>query len=92
VFRGFTELATWIAEHLKVESAILDGEIACIDDDGPANELCRLSSASDNSESSLPGGIKNARLFHISTGPTTGINNPGKTFGNTFAELDAHNY
>ena len=31
VFRGFTELATWIAEHLKVESAILDGEIACIE-------------------------------------------------------------
>jgi bifunctional non-homologous end joining protein LigD len=33
VFRGFTELATWIAEHLKVEDAVLDGEIACIDGD-----------------------------------------------------------
>jgi bifunctional non-homologous end joining protein LigD len=26
-FRGFAELATWIAEHLRVESAVLDGEI-----------------------------------------------------------------
>jgi bifunctional non-homologous end joining protein LigD len=28
VFRGFAELATWIAEHLQVENAVLDGEIA----------------------------------------------------------------
>jgi bifunctional non-homologous end joining protein LigD len=34
VFHGFTELAAWIAEHLKVEDAVLDGEIACIDGDG----------------------------------------------------------
>jgi ATP-dependent DNA ligase len=33
-FRGFADLATWIAEHLKVEGAVLDGEIACIDDQG----------------------------------------------------------
>jgi len=33
-FRGFADLAAWIAEHLHVESAILDGEIACVDDDG----------------------------------------------------------
>ena len=33
-FRGFAELATWIAEHLKVESAVLDGEIACVDEEG----------------------------------------------------------
>jgi bifunctional non-homologous end joining protein LigD len=25
VFRGFAELSTWLAEHLKVESAVLDG-------------------------------------------------------------------
>ena len=31
-FRGFADLATWIAEHLRVESAILDGEIACVDE------------------------------------------------------------
>jgi hypothetical protein len=31
---GFAELAAWIAEHLRVESAVLDGEIACVDDDG----------------------------------------------------------
>jgi bifunctional non-homologous end joining protein LigD len=34
VFRGFAELATWIAEHLKVDDAVLDGEIACLDGDG----------------------------------------------------------
>ena len=34
VFRGFKELATWIAEHLKVKDAVLDGEIACIDGTG----------------------------------------------------------
>jgi bifunctional non-homologous end joining protein LigD len=34
VFRGFAELATWIAENLKVENAVLDGEIACIDGEG----------------------------------------------------------
>jgi bifunctional non-homologous end joining protein LigD len=34
VFRGFAELATWIAENLKVEDAVLDGELACIDGDG----------------------------------------------------------
>jgi len=33
-FHGFAELAKWIAEHLRVESAILDGEIACVDDCG----------------------------------------------------------
>jgi bifunctional non-homologous end joining protein LigD len=34
VFRGFAELAGWIAEYLHVESAVIDGEIACIDDAG----------------------------------------------------------
>jgi bifunctional non-homologous end joining protein LigD len=29
-FHGFTELANWLAEHIKVESAVLDGEIACV--------------------------------------------------------------
>jgi bifunctional non-homologous end joining protein LigD len=33
-FRGFADLATWIAEHLRIESAILDGEIACVNDAG----------------------------------------------------------
>jgi bifunctional non-homologous end joining protein LigD len=33
-FRGFASLATWIAEHLRVESAVLDGEIACVDESG----------------------------------------------------------
>src|SRR5439155_131537 len=37
VFRGFAELATWIAEHLPVENAVLDGEIACVDDSGWPN-------------------------------------------------------
>jgi hypothetical protein len=26
VFRGFAELATWIAAHLRVEGAVLDGD------------------------------------------------------------------
>ena len=33
-FHGFAELAQWLAEHLKVESAVLDGEICCIDGEG----------------------------------------------------------
>lgn len=34
VFRGFRNLADWIGAHLKVESAVLDGEIACVDNGG----------------------------------------------------------
>ncbi len=34
VFRGFADLATWIAQHVQVDSAVLDGEIICVDDDG----------------------------------------------------------
>jgi bifunctional non-homologous end joining protein LigD len=34
VFRGFADLAAWIAEHPRVESAVLDGEIACVDETG----------------------------------------------------------
>ena len=34
VFRGFADLADWMATHLPVESAVLDGEIACIDEGG----------------------------------------------------------
>ena len=37
VFRGFAEPGAWIAEHLRVESAVLDGEIACVDEDGRPN-------------------------------------------------------
>jgi ATP-dependent DNA ligase len=33
-FHGFADLAAWIAEHLRVESAVLDGEIACLDESG----------------------------------------------------------
>jgi bifunctional non-homologous end joining protein LigD len=33
-FHGFAELATWLADNLKVESSVLDGEIACIDGEG----------------------------------------------------------
>ena len=32
--QGFAELARWIAEHLRVESPVLDGEIACVDKSG----------------------------------------------------------
>ena len=34
VFRGFADLSAWIAEHLRVESAGLDGEIAWVDELG----------------------------------------------------------
>src|SRR5437762_2273830 len=34
VCRGFADLAAWLAEHLRVESAVLDGEIACVDEAG----------------------------------------------------------
>src|SRR5215469_5455100 len=33
-FRNFKDLAQWIGENLRVESAVLDGEIACVDDSG----------------------------------------------------------
>jgi len=33
-FRGFAELADWLAKYLRVESAVLDGEISCIDGRG----------------------------------------------------------
>jgi bifunctional non-homologous end joining protein LigD len=36
-FRAFAELADWISKHLRVESAVLDGEICCLDDDGRPN-------------------------------------------------------
>src|SRR6516165_9057689 len=33
-FRNFKDLALWIGENLLVEDAVIDGEIACIDDSG----------------------------------------------------------
>ena len=33
-FRNFKNLAQWIGENLRVENAVLDGEIACVDDSG----------------------------------------------------------
>src|SRR5215831_4264089 len=33
-FRNFKDLAEWIGDNLRVESAVLDGEIACVDDSG----------------------------------------------------------
>jgi bifunctional non-homologous end joining protein LigD len=43
VFRRFNELAQWLGEHLRVESAVLDGEIVCIDANGRSvfNDLFR---------------------------------------------------
>jgi|SRR5579883_435710 len=37
VFRGFAGLADWLAAHIRAESAIIDGEIACMDEDGRPN-------------------------------------------------------
>src|SRR4051794_3334499 len=36
-FRGFSDLANWLAGHLRIENAVIDGEIACLDDDGRPN-------------------------------------------------------
>ncbi len=33
-FHNFKDLAQWIGDNLRVESAVLDGEIACVDDSG----------------------------------------------------------
>jgi bifunctional non-homologous end joining protein LigD len=33
-FRGFVDLATWIAKGLRVDNAVLDGEVACLDEAG----------------------------------------------------------
>src|SRR5262245_52135746 len=33
-FRNFKDLAQWIGDHLRVENAVVDGEIACVDDFG----------------------------------------------------------
>ena len=33
-FRNFKDLAQWIGGNLSVENAVLDGEIACVDDSG----------------------------------------------------------
>jgi bifunctional non-homologous end joining protein LigD len=34
VFRGFAELGAWLGHHIRVESAVIDGEIACVDEAG----------------------------------------------------------
>jgi len=33
-FRNFKDLAQWIGQNLNVDNAVLDGEIACVDDSG----------------------------------------------------------
>jgi len=33
-FRNFKDLAQWIGENLPVDNAVIDGEIACVDDSG----------------------------------------------------------
>lgn len=34
VFRGFADLAGWLAQHIRVKNVVIDGEIACVDDYG----------------------------------------------------------
>src|SRR5437773_10038675 len=34
VFRGFADLANWVGQNLRVHDAVLDGEIACVDEGG----------------------------------------------------------
>jgi bifunctional non-homologous end joining protein LigD len=40
-YKSFGELSHWIGRHLKVENAVLDGEVACLDSEGRSqfNEL-----------------------------------------------------
>jgi len=40
-YKSFGEQSSWIGRHLKVDSAVLDGEIACLDSEGRSqfNEL-----------------------------------------------------
>src|SRR5438876_10891540 len=33
-FRNFKDLAQWIGENFRVESAVIDGEIVCVDEHG----------------------------------------------------------
>src|SRR5262245_42925683 len=33
-FRGFAELADWLGNNIRVENAVIDGEIACVDESG----------------------------------------------------------
>ena len=33
-FRNFKDLALWLGQNLRVENAVLDGEIACVDEAG----------------------------------------------------------
>src|SRR5437867_1800220 len=34
VFHGFADLANWVGQNLRVTDAVLDGEIACVDEYG----------------------------------------------------------
>ena len=36
-YKSFSELSSWIARHLNVEDAVIDGEIACLDSEGRSN-------------------------------------------------------
>jgi ATP-dependent DNA ligase len=53
VFRLFADLATWIAEYLGVESAVLHGEIACVDETGHVQYFAICCSAVVSASSSL---------------------------------------
>ena len=33
-FRNFKALAQWMGDNLPVENAVIDGEVACVDDSG----------------------------------------------------------
>src|SRR5437867_10903383 len=45
-FRGFADLANWIGQNLPAVSAVLDGEIACIDESGrPIFKTCCFAGA-----------------------------------------------
>jgi hypothetical protein len=53
-FRGFGDLASWIAEHLRAESAVLDCEI---DDAGGRDTVFKLKKNGDGNSSKRPAAV-----------------------------------
>ena len=64
VFRGFADLAAWIAEHLPVESAVLDAEIACVDDSGHFSKMAMNCSANNSSLDIVDGTFHLVNMQH----------------------------
>jgi bifunctional non-homologous end joining protein LigD len=62
-FRNFKHAAEWIGENLRVESAVLDGEICCLDEEGRPNFRDLRSGNGRRSSSSLICSTSMVRIF-----------------------------